>query len=357
MRVQTANGFKDTQRITKMNKRQEKSICFTAFAIILAVLLAACSGRDRKAFYEADISDTPAVSIRINRYERALFKVNPFVLRDAVESMQEEYSIFLDKVADNDIAIQNLYNFITDPHVIDLYIDSDEKWPELDALTDDLQRAFRFYSYHFPGHAIPEFYTYISGVDYTMPVAYANGAMAIGLDAYLGSDYEAYDRLGIPRYLSRWMIPERIPVDVMHMMAELHMAEVGPEPETLLDFMVYHGKKQFFVDCMLPRTHDTLKIAYTGHSLDWMMANSGGTWTYKLDNELLYTKDHRTINSFVGQAPFTTVFGSNSAPRTGVWLGWQIVRSYMQRNPEVSLPELLAEKDSRKILHEARFRP
>jgi hypothetical protein len=39
-----------------------------------------------------------------------------------------------------------------------------------------------------------------------------------------------------------------------------------------------------------------------------------------------------------------------SAPQLGVWLGWNIVRQYMERHPEVTLNGLLSEGDHQKIL-------
>lgn len=352
----TGIQFKDTQRIVKMNKRSKIRICYALLAMILLLSLSACSKRERRAFYEADISNTQIDSIRISRYEKVLFGLNPFVLREEIEPYREEFSIFLGDSLD-EIQTQRLYDFITDPFVIDLYFDSKEMWEQHDNMEDMLHKAFRYYKYHFPDHEIPHLYTYISGVNYMSPVKLGGNKVVIGLDTYLGPGYEKYDKLAIPRYISRWMRPERMIVDVMRAMADARLEETAPEAENLLEYMIYHGKRQFVLDCLLPRTHDSLKIAYTYNHLEWMNKYESYAWTYKIDNDLLYTTDHRTINNFIGEAPFTSVFGNQSAPRTGVYIGWQIVRNYMRRNPDISLEELVAESDARKILSGARYRP
>lgn len=353
----TGIQFKDTQRIVKMNKRSKIRICYVLLAMILLVTLPACSKRERRAFYEADISDTQIDSLRISRYEKVLFRLNPFVLREEIEPYREEFSIFIGHDPVDDLQTQRLFDFITDPFVIDLYLDSKEMWEKHDNMEEILNQAFRYYKYHFPDHEIPHLYTYISGVDYMSPVKVGGNKVVIGLDTYLGPGYTKYDELAIPRYISRWMRPERMIVDVMRTMADARLEETAPEAENLLEHMIYYGKRQFLLDCLLPRTHDSLKIAYTHQQLEWMNKYESYAWTYKIDNDLLYTTDHRTINNFMGDAPFTSVFGNQSAPRTGVYIGWQIVRNYMRRNPDITVGELLAESDARRILSGARYRP
>ncbi len=339
-----------------MNKRHKSGFCFSLLVIILLFLFGACSDRGRKPFYEADISGIYIDSIEVKRYEEVLFGTDPDNLAEEIERHRDRFALFLENMSDES-SVQRLFDFITDPPVIELYHDSRDIWGDMGHFKRDIHKALTYYHYHFAPNELPDFYTYISGIDYLLPVKYFDNIVVIGLDAYLGSDYEAYDRLGIPKYMSRWMQPDRLAVDVMLAMADARLSETELPYSTLLDHMIFHGKRLFFVDCMLPRMPDSLKIAYTGANIEWINNFESYAWMYKLDNDLLYSADHRTINGFTGKAPFTSRFSNESAPRTGVWLGWQIVREYMRRHPDVGLQELLAERDSRKILSGARYRP
>lgn len=328
--------------------------CFVVFLTIFAV---SCTGGGRKPFYEANVSDIKKPEVHILRYEQILFEANPFVLNEALSSYLDDFYVFLDQTIDDELAIQALFDFVTEPDIVALYMDSQDVWDNIEPLKTDLEHAFRFYRFHFPDHAVPVFHTYISGIDYMMPVKRVDDRIVIALDTYLGPDYEKYDRLAIPRYISRWMRPESVVMDVMHTLADMHLAKLSGTPESLLDHMIHEGKKQFFLDCMVPHAHDTLKIAYTGQQMNWMETYQGYAFTYKIDNNLLYSTDRRVIRQFINEAPFTTPFSNQSAPRTGAWLGWQIVREYMRRHPDVSLQELFQETDHQKILAGARFRP
>ena len=124
-----------------------------------------------------------------------------------------------------------------------------------------------------------------------------------------------------------------------------------------LDFMIYEGKLLYFLDCMMPNHPDSIKIGYTRGQSEWMEMNSSLVWAHFIENQMLYSSDRQTINNFVGDKPFTTAFGNDSPPKTAAFIGWQIVREYMRRNKEVSLPQLLANNNSQEILTKSKYRP
>ena len=325
--------------------------------IILTLLLTSCSEWGRQPFYKADVSDVNIDSVEIRQYEEVLFTINPFTLRQDIEPYIRDFSVFLGDISDDAETREQLYDYVTDPFMIDLFLDTRERGLDMHTLRAKLTRSFRYYMHHFPEDSVPLVFTYISGVDYNMPVVYSEGNVLIALDTYLGKDYPLYGRLGIPAYRSRWMEPDQVPLDVMRALSRKQMSRHSPVPETLLEHMIHEGKQLYFLDCMLPDLHDTLKIKYTAAQLDWMERYAGYAWTYKIDNDLLYSSDHSAIIKFTGEAPFTAPFSRGSAPRTGAWLGWQIVREYMRRNQDVSLAELLQEEDARMMLRESRYRP
>jgi hypothetical protein len=43
--------------------------------------------------------------------------------------------------------------------------------------------------------------------------------------------------------------------------------------------------------------------------------------------------------------------------RTANWIGWQIVKSFMARQPETTMEELIALKDAQQLLDLARYKP
>ncbi len=89
--------------------------------------------------------------------------------------------------------------------------------------------------------------------------------------------------------------------------------------------------------------------------MDWMRENEGRIWAYFIQNELLYEKDYNRYHNFVDEAPKTNAF-KDSSPRTTQYIGWQIVRKYME-NSKSTLKDLFANTNSQEILTVSKYKP
>jgi hypothetical protein len=324
-------------------------------SLLLSVfLVTSCK---RRPHWEADISGIQIPDVEIKRYEQVLFHIDPSNLREEIDPYIEDFKLFLGEEINTLMGQQQLYGYITDQFIRDVYEDTESAWPDLGQLEKELTKAFRYYKYHFPQNSIPEVYSYVSGIDFDMPVKYFENNLVIGLDMFLGVDYEKYEKLGIPVFKRQRFIKENAAMETMRALA-FETIKFNPNPpETLLDFMIYEGKLLYFLDCMFSTYPDSLKIAYTTEQVRWAEQNQGHAWAYYIENELLYSPDRQMIQKFVGPSPFTAPFSRGSAPRMGVYNGWQIVREYMRRNSEVGLRELLIAKDASEILNKSNYRP
>ena len=325
-------------------------------SLVLTLLITANSCK-RSPHWQADISRVNIEPVEIKRYEQVLFNINPHNIVEEVEPHMEEFSLFLGDAIYTEMGQIQLYDYITDDFIQEVWEDTREVWEEVSALEDELTQGFRYFRYHYPQRPLPVFYSYISGLDFDYPVKYFENNIIIGLDMFLGKDYLNYERIGIPAFKRNRFVPQGASVEVMRAMAEEMLRQSGITPETFLDYMMHEGKILYFIDCMLPDYSDTLKITYSKEQMEWASRNQGYAWTFYLDNEMLYSTDRQLIQKFFGSGPFTAPFSRGSAPQMGVFNGWMVVREYMRRNPEVSLEELMRTSDSRLILNQARYRP
>jgi len=76
-----------------------------------------------------------------------------------------------------------------------------------------------------------------------------------------------------------------------------------------------------------------------------------------IDKKLLYTTDVREINKYIGEAPFTSTFSQNSAPRIGQYIGWQIIRSYAQTHPNENFKNIFSITNSSILLQQSGYKP
>ena len=203
-------------------------------------------------------------------------------------------------------------------------------------------------------------YSYFSGFEAQTGMT-GNGYFGIGLDLFLGGNSRFYPALTerYPHYMSRNFNPENITPRVIEGIAREDMFTENDSSRSLLSKMIYNGKIMYFMDDIMPDVPDTIKIGYTGAQLKWCQDFQSKIWAYFLDENLLYESDYPKIQKYLTEAPFTPGLGekSESAPKLAVWVGWQIVRQYMEKHPDVTLAALMANTDAQKILNDAKYRP
>jgi hypothetical protein len=125
----------------------------------------------------------------------------------------------------------------------------------------------------------------------------------------------------------------------------------------LVEQMIEKGKQWWLLDKFLPATPDSIKTGYTKQQLSWCNENEGLIWNEIITTEKdLYTKDPQTLQNYIGEAPFTQSMGPNSPGNIGQWVGWRIVKKFADKNPSMSLTDVL-KTDARKILEEAKYKP
>lgn len=223
-----------------------------------------------------------------------------------------------------------------------------------DEIKEGLTESFRYFHYYFPDRIVPEVFTCISG--FNQSIIMTDSLLGIGLDKYLGRDSEYYPQLGIPQYQRLNMHPEKIVPDAMYAwcMSEFPFSGYGPQ---LIDRMIYEGKLLYLLDATLPDTPDSLKIGFTGKQMDFCKEREGAMWTYLAEYKMLFSTERMDIKRYVDDAPYTSSFTADSPGRTGAWLGWQIVKSYMRQHPDITIPQLIEEKDCKKILNQSGYQP
>jgi hypothetical protein len=232
-------------------------------------------------------------------------------------------------------------------------------YPNLNKQNAELTDALRRIKYNFPKVKIPAFYAYFSG--FKAQTSIGNNYFAIGLDMFLGANCKFYPAIieSFPHYISRRFTPENMTPRVVEGFVRENMFPENDDNKSLLTKMIYNGKIMYFMDEVLPDVQDSIKIGYTPQQLKWCTDFKPQIWGYFLEDNLLYETDFQKIQKYLNEAPFTPGLGekNESAPKLAVWTGWQIVRQYMDRHPEVTLAQLMADNDAQKILNESKYRP
>jgi hypothetical protein len=316
------------------------------------------------------------VKLETVRFERDFFSIDTNNLSNSIQKVYELHPGFFRDFTDHILGIPPLKDsgeqvmkvikqFIHDYKPI--YDSANAAFPDMRNYERQIRNGLKHVKYYFPAYQIPEkLITFIGPMD-----AYFEGStggygdaitpegLAIGLQLHLGKDFSLYtSEMGLalyPGYISRKFSPEYIPVNSMKNIIDDIFPDQGAD-KTLVEQMVEKGKRLYVLDKIMPDTPDTLKIGYSAGQLEGCRKNEGMIWTYFVKNGLVYNNDPSLIKNYIGESPGTPEFGEGAPGNIGLFVGWQIVRKFMEDNETMSLTELM-KFDSRKLFEASRYRP
>jgi hypothetical protein len=328
-------------------------------AVSILLALAGCKGKNQEVAMPAMPENAPKTElpvIKVKRYEKELFRLDRRNLRAGLEKMAPDFSFFLGSDWRDTTNLIRIANFISDPNIRELYDLTLKQYPDTEFLVSGLGDAFARYRNAYPDVRIPTVYTYVSGLDVDHPVYYSDTAIAIGLDLFLGSDAAVYPKAGLPRYKTLRFTKDHLLPFCMLAVSD-RIIRVDESQNTLLDQMVTAGKELYFLDVTLPGIRDEFKIGYSPEQLDWSRKHEGDIWAFIIGKQLLFSSDPRGITKMMTDAPTTAGFEKESPGRLGAYLGWMIVRAYMQEAGSVTLKQLMENTDAREILKVSKYKP
>jgi len=299
---------------------------------------------------------------KIYRFEKDLFDLDSTFPHKEYKNLEKKYPefypLFITRVAglgeDSGTYIPNLRAFIHNKDLRKLKSDCDSVYPNLNSFLPGLGSGFRHFIYYFPTYPLPQFTTFLSG--FNSAIVNSDSSLGIGLDMFLGKNYPIYNSVQFPKYLTRTLNADYIPVTALKGFGK----QVFPpkkENSRILDQMIYEGKILYFLDAMFPNSPDSIKISYSGTQLAWCREHEAEIWSSVLQGDKIFRSDKADFDTYFSTGPFTPGLSPESAPRLGEWLGWQIVRKYMNEEKKVGLPDLMKDQDSEKILRLSHYRP
>jgi gliding motility-associated lipoprotein GldB len=310
--------------------------------IALLIFFFSC---DKKSKVEKAVEEIP-LSLTIERFDKVFYEtpISDF------QQMRKKYAAFFPTQYPDSVFINKIKN----PLYLELYDEVQKKYANFQPVQTDIEDVFRHIKYYFPTQKLPQkVTTVISEMDYQNKVIYTDSLLIISLDLYLGKEHKFYE---FPDYFRQTFERSQIMPDIVSDFSTRVIAQ--PRDKSFLAQMIYFGKEQYLKDLLLPNVEDFDKVGYSKEQQIWCEENENEIWRYFIEDNLLYDSDSKLIQRFIAPAPFSKFYleiDNESPGRTGVWIGWQIVRSFMKNN-EVSLADLMA-MDAKEIFTRSKYKP
>ena len=312
---------------------------------------------------EADISnidqqcDFYALNDSLQQFDLANAEEINQQLYQSLGSFWRDYteSILREGAFDDPATLGKIAQFMTDPTISEINTEvSAVLGPGQAERIDQLDKAFRRMRYFFPETPAPQVVFMNSGFNYGIFPTETH--LAVGQEWYLGTEHhitQSLDENTFPNYIRKKMAPEFLVGDAMRGWLAVHFQHQYYDDSDLLSTVMYWGKILYLMDVTFPELTDGQKINYTPDEIAWCQANERNLWAAFSQQDILYEKRKFEIYRWVNDGPFTSAQSvpQESPSRLGMWIGWQVIRDYMERNNEVTPEQLLQETNYLKLLN------
>jgi gliding motility-associated lipoprotein GldB len=324
----------------------------------IAILFLSCN-RDPLRINVSDID----LNLELKRFEQDLFAAKPVINNENINQLEQNYPVFIDLFTRFMLGINDesgegmahiLNDFVNDPDIVTVYADVNSRYTSLNKIKKEIEDGFKHYKYYFPEKPVPEVVTFISGMQYS--VIAADSLIGIGLDMYLGENFKFYDAIGLPKFKTSKMTEDFIVVDCFKGWAQSEYEQDGVKRD-LLSQIIYNGKILYFIEAMRPMEDKNKIIGYTKEQLEWCRNNEASIWSFFVSQNLLYSSDQIKIARFINEGPGTGGFSPEAPAMLGNYIGWQIVKSFKEKNKNLSLAQLMEMNDAQQILNLSGYKP
>ncbi|GGW51716.1 gliding motility lipoprotein GldB [Arenibacter certesii] len=306
------------------------------------IALYGCKETDKTAEEVAKIN----VKLEVSRFDREFADAKP----EDISELKKSYPYLFPESYPDSVWVAKAQDTLQ----VQLQQEVKSVFPDFDSQLTELESLFRHIKYYYPNTPVPEVVTVTSDVDYNNRVILTDSLLLIGLDNYLGPSHEFYSV--IPKFVANGLDKKFLQADVASAFAKKVIP--SPKERTFLAKMIYYGKELYLKQALLPQAAEEVIIGYDPEQLEWATVNEEQVWRYFMERELLYSTDNKLGPRFLDPAPFSKFqleLDNESPGRLGRYIGWQIVKAFMDNN-KVSLQEMLTLPEEA-LFKKSKFKP
>lgn len=321
---------------------------------LFSLLLSSCAGQS--ASHELQ----PIESVRIHRFDQALFQMLEQPESRLEEEMRQQYPEMLEILGKGVLNLRSLEaegffrklrGYYAEPTLHQLYADALRLYADVSDMEQGLQQTFSYLKSELPDLQVPAVYMHVSGLNQNVLVG--DSLLSLSIDKYLGEDY--------PLYQEYFYQPQRRRMTPLHVVPDYLIGWLmasypfeGNE-RVLLDRMIYEGKVRYAVGQALKALDSRPYRIFSLENERWCEQHEAEMWQRIIERKQLYTPDQMVTDSFFDD--LVSPFPETDAPwNVGTWIGYRIVQRYVERTHS-TLSQLMQTTDAQTILSEAKYKP
>jgi hypothetical protein len=305
------------------------------------------------------------IILPMERLDQVLFNLDTIHINDSLLDSHTRYPFISEVLLKQMLAIDSsnsetaLLSFLTAYRPIFTAV---QKINAPATMHPQLQSLFKYLHYYFPDYPLPKKIIYFIGPLEGFGNSIGLDYMAIGLQMFLGDTSSWYQsdqfKKYFPPYISRNFTPHFIPITA----AKNLLQDIAPNSNVtrgLIIEMIELGKRQYILKKILPQSDDADLFGYSAAQYAATMKAEQDIWNYLLKMNFVYSKDPKVTSQLLSEGPFSIYFGNEIPGNVGVFIGSQIVKSWIAQQSEQDQSNLIAllQMPAEKIFAESKYKP
>lgn len=186
-----------------------------------------------------------------------------------------------------------------------------------------------------------------------------DSVMFIALNHYLGADYPGYSHW--PAYVRAVKTPDNLPYDIAEALVATAYPFVGSGGTPLVSRLLYEGVLVEARMRLVENPDEALALGYDDNTLSWLRDNERAIWESIVSKNMVYDTSLTLQERLVAPSPSTAqLLVADSPGRIGRYIGYRIVRAYLEKNPETAFSLLLSPEfyaSPQDVLSDSQYNP
>jgi len=253
-------------------------------------------------------------------------------------------------------------SFYSNPAAVNIALLIDSVYNDFSMIQKQYNQSVTAYHHFFPQRPIPQLYTLQTNLgvaNFMFEDSKGNDAIGTSLDFFLGKRFPylalSKENPAFSNYNNRTFNRDHLITKTMGAVVD---DLVGEAPVSdFLNLMIREGKKLYVLEKISPHLPDTAIFEFSPEQLSWCQNNEYEIWNFFLEKDMMYEKSVIQIAKYIQPAPTSHGMPPMAPGRTGCFIGYKIIESFMDQNPGTDLSYLLALSDAQEILNRAQYKP
>ncbi|MCE2682016.1 MAG: hypothetical protein LW704_03505 [Cryomorphaceae bacterium] len=262
--------------------------------------------------------------------------------RERIPEMYEYelgYCLRVGRISDTAL-INSLTQFKNDPFMSRVGKAIKREFKDLTSVKAELLDGFRHIKYHLPSAKLPSNIVFMNSV-FTSSAFSSQKEIGIGLERYLGEKSPVIKDLPNDMFfgwIKEGMDRRYLVRDAFSSWIMTHY--IQETDGNLAEQIIRWGKILYLTEAAIPDAPESIIPRYSEEDYKWALENEYSLWKYLVDQKMLFKIDELNKTNLLNEGPFTPGLPEKGPDRLGQFLGWRMVRKYMEVK-DITVEELM----------------